>query len=124
VERIRTGVPALTPEEDSFSNHIHAEDLARISALALFRGGNGRAYNVSDDAPEKIGDWFDLIADAHGLQRVERVSRAELKERVSPLLWSFLRESRQLSNARLKREFQIKLRFPSVREGLRAMGTL
>jgi nucleoside-diphosphate-sugar epimerase len=113
LERLRHGTPVLSPEDDVFTNHIHADDLARASVAALFRGRPNRAYNVADDAELKMGDWFDAVADAFGMPRPPRVSWAEAEDRMAPLLLSFMSESRRLSNARMKRELRVCLRYPT-----------
>jgi nucleoside-diphosphate-sugar epimerase len=118
LERLRRGDPALEAEDDSYSNHIHADDLARLAWLATFRAGAGRVYNACDDSDVKMGDWFDLVADAHGLPHPPRIGRAEAEQRLSPVLWSFMRESRRIANRRIKRELRARLRYPTVRDGL------
>jgi nucleoside-diphosphate-sugar epimerase len=116
--RLAAGTPALRAADDVHTNHIHAEDLARIVATTIFRGAAQRVYHAVDDSDLRMGDWFDLVADAHGLARPERVARADIEARVSPALWSFMRESRRLSNRRLREELGVRLRFPTVRAGL------
>ena len=113
-ERLRHGLPAPIPSEDTWTNHIHAEDLAAIAWLALFRGLPGRAVNAVDGSRLKMGDWFDRVADACGLPRPPRLPRAELAEQVSPTMLSFMSESRRLSNRRLERELRARLRWPTV----------
>jgi nucleoside-diphosphate-sugar epimerase len=120
VARLARGTPALAPEEDAFVNHVHADDLARIVVAALYRGGHGRMYNASDDAPIRMGDYFDLVAEHCGLPRPPRVSRAEAQATVPAQLLSFMDESRRLANRRLKAELRLKLRYPTVREGIAA----
>jgi nucleoside-diphosphate-sugar epimerase len=114
LERLRRGTPALLDADDVYTNHIHADDLARLAALALFRGLAGRVYNASDDTRLKMGQYFDLVADAFGLARPPRLPRAELAQAVSPMLLSFMSESRQLENRRIKRELRARLRHPEV----------
>jgi nucleoside-diphosphate-sugar epimerase len=118
-ERVRKGLPALLPEEDIHTNHIHAEDLARLAVAALFRGRSNRLYNASDDSGLKMGDWFDVVADHLGLPRPPRLARDEVMAAVTPAMRSFLAESRRLSNRRIKSELRFRLRYPTVREGLK-----
>ena len=113
VDRIRQQTPVLLPDEDVYTNHVHADDLARAAVAALFRGGRNRAYNVSDDAELKMGSWFDAVADAYGLPRPPRVSWEDGEHRIAPLLLSFMSESRRLSNQRMKRELRVRLRHPT-----------
>ena len=120
--RLHKGEPVLAADDDVFTNHIHADDLARLLALALFRGRPNRAYNASDDSSLRMGEYFDLVADALGLPRPPRLPRAELAARVSPLTLSFMSESRRLDNQRIKRELRARLIHPTVADALRTRG--
>lgn len=120
VERLKRGTPALLPGEDGYTNHIHADDLAAACVAALVRGRPGRAVNACDDSQLTMGDWFDAVADAFALPRPPRVSRRDAEQTLSPALLSFMNESRRLSNRRLKRELHLRLRYPTVAEGLAA----
>ena len=118
IERIERGTPALRAEDDVFTNHIHADDLATVCMAALTRGGRGRIYNVSDDSEMKMGEYFDLVADRAGLPRPPRIARAEAPGKISPMALSFMSESRRLVNRRMKDELGIVLRYPTVHEGV------
>jgi len=113
LERLKQGTPALAHDVDVFTNHIHADDLARATVAALFHARPNRAYNVTDDAEMKMGGWFDAVADAFHLPRPQRVSWEEAEQRIAPILLSFMSESRRLSNARMKRELRVRLRYPT-----------
>jgi len=113
LDRIRQGTPTLNSDDDVYTNHVHADDLARAIVAALFRAKPNRAYNVCDDAEMKLGNWFDAVADAFQLARPPRVSWEEAEQRIAPLLLSFMSESRRLSNARMKRELRVRLRYPT-----------
>ncbi len=114
VDRLRSGTPVMLAAEDSYSNHIHADDLARIVLAALRHGRPNRIYHASDDSEMKMGDYFDAVADAFGLPHPPRLSRADAERATAPTLWSFMSESRRLDNTRLKRELGVTLRYPSV----------
>lgn len=119
--RLRRGTPVLAPEDDVFTSHIHADDLARACLAALWRGRPQRAYNVCDATRMKMGDYFDLAADLYGLPRPPRVARSEAAQKLSLALLSFMSESRQLDNRRLLHELGLRLRYPTVGEGLRLL---
>lgn len=121
VERLQKGLPALLEAEDVYTNHIHAEDLARIIALAIFRAQPGRVYHAVDDTDLRMGDYFDTVADALSLPRPPRLPRAELERQVSPMMLSFMSESRRLSNQRIKGELGFRLRYPRVADALAGM---
>ena len=88
--RLRDASPALLPEEDSYTNHIH------------------------DDSNLKMGEYFDLIADRFDLPRPPRIARAQAEGSISPGMLSFMRESRRLANTRIKHELHVNLRYPTV----------
>ena len=118
--RLRRGTPVLNPQDDVYTNHIHADDLARACMAALWHGRPQRVYNVSDAAPMKMGHYFDLAADVYGLPRPPRISRSEADAQLSPMQLSFMGESRKLSHKRLANELKLRLRYPSVTAGLRS----
>jgi len=108
--RLAHGTPALVADEDVYTNHIHAADLAHAAVAALFFGRANRAYNVCDDAEMKMGAWFDIVADAYRLPRPPRVSWDDAERQIAPILLSFMSESRRLTNGRMKRELRVRLR--------------
>jgi nucleoside-diphosphate-sugar epimerase len=108
----------LQPQDDVYTNHIHADDLARACVAALCRGKPQRVLHASDDSDLRMGDYFDLAADLCGLPRPPRLARAEAAARLSPMQMSFMGESRRLGNQRLRGELRLALRYPTVREGL------
>jgi nucleoside-diphosphate-sugar epimerase len=116
-ERLLKGTPALRDEDDVFTNHIHADDLARICVAALLRGKPQRVINANDDTQMKMGDYFDVAADAMKLPRAPRMSRAQAEQALSPMQMSFMSESRRLVNTRMHKELRVKLSVPSVHEG-------
>ena len=118
LERLARGTPAILPEEDVYTNHIHADDLASILVAALESDAAGGVYNASDDGPMKMGDFFDLVADRSGHARPPRVSRREAAGLLSPELLSFMGESQRLSNRRMKAELGVRLNYPTVAEGV------
>jgi len=122
LERLLAGIPALHAADDAYTNHVHADDLARMAVAALRFGHPGRMYNASDDSGIKMGDYFDLVADRFGLPHPQRVSRFEADRRIPANLLSFMSESRRLSNHRIKRELRVELGYPTVREGIAMAG--
>ena len=118
VERLRRGTPALRDEDDVFTNHIHAEDLAAICVAALDRAGAGGIYNASDDSALKMAAYFDLVAERAGLPPPPRISRAQAQQQLNPVLLSFMSESRRLINTKMKNELGVVLRYPTVYAGV------
>jgi nucleoside-diphosphate-sugar epimerase len=118
-ERVRRGAPLLAPDDDVYTNHIHADDLARACIAALFRAAPQRAYHASDDSQLTMGEHFDAVADAFALPRAPRLEREALRASVSEMQWSFMSESRRLDNSRLKRELRVRLAYPQPADAFR-----
>jgi nucleoside-diphosphate-sugar epimerase len=112
-DRVCRGAPVLVPEEDVFTNHIHADDLARACVAAVLRGAPQRIYHICDGNDGRMGDHFDAVADAFGLPRPPRLTRAEAALRLSPAQMSFLAESRRLDNRRMREELRLRLHYPT-----------
>jgi len=121
--RLLRGTPVLQAQDDVYTNHIHADDLARACLAALWRPRPGRVYNVNDDTCLKMGDYFDFAADLYRLPRPPRVSRSEAELTLPALQLSFMSESRRLDNRRMKSELRLRLHYPTVQQGLGAPAT-
>ena len=117
-ERLLRGTPVLQREDDVFTNHIHADDLARACDLALWRSRAQRVVQVCDNTDLRMGDYFDLAADLYQLPRPSRVPRQAAEDTLPLMLLSFMSESRRLDNSRMRQELRLRLRYPTVREGL------
>jgi nucleoside-diphosphate-sugar epimerase len=123
IERLRKGTPALIECDDVYTNHIHAEDLAILIKLAIFRAQPNRVYHAVDDSDLKMADYFDEVADHFYLPRAPRLPRVELEKHVSPMLLSFMSESRRLQNQRIKVELGARLIFPTVSDALKQISS-
>jgi nucleoside-diphosphate-sugar epimerase len=117
-ERLLRGTPVLIREDDVFTNHIHADDLARACLLALWRGKPQRIYNINDDSQLLMGDYVDMAANVYGLAKPPRISRAQAQTELPAMQLSFMGESRRLVNTRMKRELRLQLRYAHIKDGL------
>lgn len=116
--RLLKGVPVLRSQDDVYTNHVHADDLARACIAALWRGRPQRVTHASDHTELKMGDYFDWAADFYGLPRPPRIAREGAQLHLPAMALSFMSESRRLDNRRLTQELRVRLRFPTVIEGL------
>jgi nucleoside-diphosphate-sugar epimerase len=126
LERLRQRLPVLRAEDDVYTSHIHADDLAAIAARALEADAPPGVYNAADDTELRMGEWLDLVADYADLPRPPRIAGRELEQLVPAERASFMRESRRLDNRRLKAVLDVRLRYPTVQQGLaheHAIGT-
>lgn len=117
-ERLTKGTPVLHAIEDVFTNHVHADDLAQATVLAMWRGQGLRPVHVSDDSDMRMADYMDLAAELLGLPRPPRISWAQAQQQLPAMTLSFMGESRRMRNQRMKQELRLRLRYPTVREGL------
>ena len=121
LERLRAGRPVLRAAEDVFTNHIHADDLAAAVIAALDGNAPPGVYNVSDDSEIRVGDWFDLVAGRCGLPRPPRIARIDAAGLIPAAQLSFMSESRRLVNRRMKDGLGVRLRYPTVADGVPLM---
>ena len=117
-ERLLRGTPVLAQADDVFTNHIHADDLARACQMALWRGKPQRVYNVNDDSQLLMGDYFDMAAGLYALAKPVRISREQAQTELPAMQLSFMSESRRMVNTRMKRELRLQLRYADVKDGL------
>ena len=123
IDRLRRQTPVLLRDDDVFTNHIHADDLATAAITAMRQRWpkQFRVFNVVDDSQLRMGDYFDQVADAFDVKRPPRISRADAEARITPMLLSFMRESRRIGNARIKRELKLALKYPTLASMLSAV---
>jgi len=117
-ERIEKGVPILQEALAPKTNRIHAEDLADICVAAARVDHRYRVYNVSDGTDSNMSEYFLTLADFFHLPRPPQVDWAEAERVMSPGMLSYLRESRRVSNARMLKELDVKLKYPDLKSGL------
>lgn len=120
LERLKQGLPLLVEADDVFTNHINAEDLATTCIAALRHSKPNRIYNACDDSDIRMGDWYDKLAEAFALPHAPRLPRGEAEKILPATQLSFMHESRRIGNTRLKRELKLRLRYPTVDDGIRA----
>lgn len=123
IARLRAQTPALSEQDDVFTNHIHAEDLAKIAWLAVFRGKPARVTNAVDHSQMTMGQYFDAVAQALQLPKPPRVSLQDMRALadqgvISPMALSFFLESRQVRSLRLEAELRAHLAYPTVADCL------
>jgi len=117
--QISQGQPLLCEAESGPSNRIHADDLAAVCLAAAERGGGGEIFNVSDGHPSSMTSYFNACADLLGYPRQPQVSLAEARRVMSPLMLSYVSDSRVVDNTRMLERLGIQLKYPTVQDGLK-----
>ena len=118
--QISQGQPLLCEAESGPSNRIHADDLAEVCLAAADRGEGGEILNVSDGHPSSMTGYFNACADLLGYPRQPQVSMEEARRVMSPLMLSYVTDSRVVDNGRMLRRLNIRLKYPTMTEGLQA----
>ncbi len=118
LKRIVQRLPLVRAEDAPWSNRIHVDDLVSACVAAMERGCDGAVYNICDGHPSTMTDYFFQVADATGLERPPVIPFAEAEGRLSAGMMSYMRESRRLSNRKMREELGVELRFPTLGEGL------
>ncbi len=105
---------------DQVFNRIHVDDIAQAIDAALARKAAG-IFNVADDEPSPAGDPLALAAQLLGAPSPPEIPYEDAAPKMSPLALSFWQECRRVNNDKLKRELGVTLRYPTYREGLKAL---
>lgn len=118
--QISQGQPLLNEQESGPSNRIHADDLASVCIAAAELGQDGEVFNVSDGHPSSMTSYFNACADILGLPRQPQVTMAEARQVMSPLMLSYVSQSRIIDNRRMLERLRIALRYETLEAGLAA----
>lgn len=116
---IRAGTARRIVKKGQVFNRIHVADIAATLAASIDRPDPGAVYNVCDDEAAPPQQVVAFAADLLGVAPPPQVPFEEAE--FSPMGRSFYAESKQVSNARIKKDLGVALAYPTYREGLRAL---
>jgi nucleoside-diphosphate-sugar epimerase len=116
---LRDGTARRILKPGQMFSRIHVEDIATVLEASMARPNPGAIYNVCDDEPAPPQDLVTYAAGLLGVPPppVQPYATAEL----SPMARTFYRDNRRVRNERIKRELGVTLRYPTYRQGLRAL---
>jgi 2-alkyl-3-oxoalkanoate reductase len=98
-------------------SHIHIEDAAAATAIAVERGQPG-IYYIVDDEPAPVREWLPVVASALDAKPPRRVPRWLGRLAAGEMATVMMTDVRGASNEKAKRELGWQLRYPSWRQGL------
>jgi nucleoside-diphosphate-sugar epimerase len=101
-------------------NRIHVADITQAIDAAIRLHADG-AFNVVDDDPSPPGDPIVFAARLLGIDPPPSIPFAEAQKTMSPMALSFYGECKRVRNDALKHALGVTLRYPTFREGLRAL---
>ena len=117
---VRRGAARRINKPGQVFNRIHVADIAQAIDAAFARRADG-VFNLADDEPSPPGDPIAYAAGLLGVTLPPEIPFAEAARTMTPMALSFYGESKRVRNDRLKRELGVRLRYPTYREGLRAL---
>jgi len=118
-DALRAGTAKRIAKPGQVFSRIHVDDLASVLIASIARARPGAVYNVCDDEPASPAD---VIAHAAGLLGVPAPPLVPFEEAaLSPMAKSFYADNKRVSNALIKAELGVRLRYPDYRAGLAAI---
>ena len=118
--QISQGQPLLKEDESGPSNRIHADDLTTVTIVAAEKVTDDDIFNISDGHPSSMTSYFNACADILGFPRQPQVTMAEAHKVMSPLMLSYVSQSRIIDNSRMLERLGVKLHYADLSEGLAA----
>jgi nucleoside-diphosphate-sugar epimerase len=117
--KLRAGEARRIVKPGQTFNRAHVEDIAQAIGLTLVAGGRGEVWNVADDEPSPPQDVIAFAAGLLGLPPPpeEPFETADM----TPMARSFYADNKRVSIAKLKKQLGFAPKYPSYREGLRAL---
>jgi nucleoside-diphosphate-sugar epimerase len=120
-DTIRAGRARRIDKPGHVFSRIHVDDIAAVVRASMAAPAPGRIYNVCDDEPAAPGDVIAYACDLIGETPPDPIPFDEAAQSMSPMGLSFWNDNRRVSNARIKTELGVALRYPTYREGLKAL---
>ena len=115
LERIRSGNASLIRKENQFFSRVHVEDIANLLFLSLNKLKKGEIFNISDDKPASSEEVMKYGAKILNLPEPKEIKLEDIQ---SEMLKAFYRDSKKVSNKKVKEFFNYDFKFPTYVEGL------
>ena len=120
LKRLESGMKILNPKIAPSSNRIHADDLANCCVKAMYHGVSNEIFNVADGNPSSISDYFIQISKIFDLPKPKSLTWEKAEKELSPGMLSYLHESKKIQIDKMLSQLNIKLKYPTLTEGLNA----
>jgi nucleoside-diphosphate-sugar epimerase len=123
LDQAKAGAARRIDKPGQYFSRIHVADIAAAVLAAMSRpaAATGAIYTVADDLPASSAEVTAFACELLGLPVPPLVPWSEAAPTMSAMARSFYSENRRVRNGRLKRELGVTLRYPTYREGLRAI---
>ena len=115
LKRLKTKEVKIVNKKNQFFSRIHLEDIANVlfKSLGIFQ--KGEIYNISDDRPASMEEVIDYGIKLLGVDKPETIEVDQLE---NEMLKNFYKDSKKISNKKMKKFFKYNLKYPSYKEGL------
>ena len=113
--RLKLGNTKLIKKKNHFFSRIHVEDIASILFKSLFKFKAGEIYNLADDKPSSLEE---VTLYAAKILNIKDLKNIEANEMESKMLISLYKDSKKVSNKKIKKYFNYNFKFPTYVEGL------
>ncbi len=103
-------------KEKKYFSRIRIEDLAQIIKKMFYSKRNFLVLNASDDRPATNIEVANFAAKLLKIKSLQPMSISNFKNK---MIKEFYKDSKKVSNKKMKNKLNIKLRYPTYKEGLR-----
>jgi len=115
LSRLKSGEAKIISKKNHFFSRIHVEDIANILFISLSKIKKNEIYNISDDKPASSKEITLYGVKLLNVTKPEVID-ADLLE--NGMLKNFYKDSKKVSNKKMKSFFNYKLKYPTYIEGL------
>lgn len=120
IAHLTSGHPLLAEADSRPTCRIHSEDLAEVCLAVAAGSGDDQVFNLCDHEPCSATRYFTLVAEMLGIPCPPQISLEEARQVMKPLLFSYFTEHRMMNNKKIMNVPGVKLRYPTLREGIAA----
>ena len=121
LDQVREGRARRIDKPGQSFSRIHVADIAATVMASLTRPSPGGIYNVADDLPAPTRDIVEFACALLGVPPPPLIPWEQAEPTMGAMARSFYKESRKAQNDRIKQVLGVRLRYPTYREGLRAI---
>ncbi len=121
IDQVKAGTARRIDRPGHLFSRIHVEDIAGTVLMAITRSSRGATYNVADDLPASTSDVVAFACELLGKPAPPLIPWEQAAPTMSAMARSFYAANRRVRNDRIKNELGVVLRYPTYREGLRAI---
>ena len=113
--RLKLGTAKLINKKNHYFSRIHVQDIANILFKSLSKFKSGEIYNLADDKPSSSKD---VMLYGAKLLNIKDLKKIKFNEIESEILKNFYKDSKKVSNQKIKNYFSYNFKFPTYVEGL------